>query len=292
MYAPATIVKTNHGSLRTGIIREVELFSAERKNMAPALTCRVLPEEKSAVMLYEKNLNDGSTTTFAVISGDHRHTKTRYRSVKGTLTFSEGKTAVKTVRIHHGSGANCKLQKFTAFDGSGKRIPFRNAKVQSGVFSAELARPVLPGELKITFITAPYRISIKDFPPEFSRTLQNVPFVIQDFVRMNENNFIGLSEENIDRKAFDRFTQKYKKSFMGFGIAEFDSNYGQIRRPGNPVFKQISGFAPPATATGKRPSNICAISGTIRATFWGITFTPCPAVSSDPPTWRSGGRGT
>ena len=244
MYAPLPIIVTNKGALRTGIIREVELLDGSGKNMAPALKSFFVPEEKSTVFLHEKNLNDGKKETFAVVSGDHRNNKSRFRSVKGTLGFSKGTQAVTAVRIHHGSGASCQLQKFAFFDGSGKKIAFKNARATRGVFSAALTRPVLPQDLKITFQTAPYRISIKDFTPELSRTLQKVPFVIPDFVRLNENNFIGLSEENIDRRSFERFTGKYKNTFMGFGIAEFDANYGQSRRPGNPNFKNLEGFAP------------------------------------------------
>ena len=245
MYAPVPIVKANKDSLRTGIIREVELFGTDRKNMAPALKCQVRLEEKDAVLLYGKNLNDGKTDTFAVVSGDHRESKTRYRSLKGSLTFNGGNTPVRSIRIHHGSKHLCQLQKFAAFDASGKKIPFRKPKAIRGVFSAELARPVLPEDLKITFSTALYKISIRDFTPELSKTLQKVPFVVPDFVRMNENNFIGLTEENIDRKSFNRFAEKYKKTFMGFGIAEFDSNYGQNRRPGAFGYRQIASFTPP-----------------------------------------------
>lgn len=242
MYARVPIVKQNFQSLRTGILKEIELLDAKNKNHAPAVKFQFAPEEKSTILLYEKNLNDGTVKNFSVISGDHRNNKKRFRSVEGVLTTANSKALISKIRIHHGTGKFGFFEKFVITDRSGKKIPTRNTRNVRGVFFTELTKPVAADNIRIAFRTVPFKIIIKDFPPTLSKTLQKVPFVIQDFVRMNENNLIGLTAENFDAKSFNRFLKKYKNTFMGFGIAEFDSNYGQNRRPNNPSFYQIAGF--------------------------------------------------
>ena len=242
----AKILKLNGKALRTGIIREVELLDAKGGNLAPKVSFQFSSPETGVLFFHPENLNDRNPKTFAVLSADHRDNKIRYKSVQGSLRIDgPGAGSVSSIRVYHGNRGCGGLSSFAVKDSSGKKVELASSANRSGIFTAKLKKPVPADRLRIEFSTVPYKITIRDFPPEISEKLLQMPFSVSDIARINEHDLLGLRKENVDWKAFNDFVRKYQKTFLGFGISEYDSNYGQVRRPGNRYFP-LQGFTPKA----------------------------------------------
>lgn len=242
----ANILKLNGKALRTGIIREVELLDAKGRNQAPKVSFQFSSSESGVLFFHPENLNDRNPKTLAVLSSDHRDNKIRYKPVPGSLLIDgPDSLGVSSIRIYHGNRGCGGLCSFAVKDSSGKNVELVSSVNRNGVFTAKLKKPVPANRLRVEFATVPYRITIRDFSPAISEKLRQVPFIVRDIARMNENDLLGLRKENIDWKAFNNFTREYQNTFLGFGISEYDSNYGQVRRPGNRYFP-LQGFAPRA----------------------------------------------
>ncbi len=239
------VARINSKSLRTGIIREVELLDEKGRNIAPSVRFTFRSTEEQTVFLHPQNINDRDPGTLCVFTGDSRRNKLRYKKVYGTLQLSAPENfRVSAVRIYHGNAGNGALEGFSLLDPSGKKLETASMKNIRGTFSATLKKPESCRNIAIGFSTVPYKLVIRDLPPETEEKARTMPFEIQDIVRMNSNNFLGLSEENFDRRSFRKFLDTYRDTFMGFGISEFDSNYQQLRIPGSANFSVISGYIP------------------------------------------------
>ena len=231
--------------LRTGIIREIELLDAKGRNQAIKAKFHFSSPEEGVLFLYPGNLNNLKKYDFSVVSADIRNLKMRYRSVRGTFSVTcDPAVKIGGIRIYHGNRGMGELKTIELHDRSGKKIGLKTFRALKDSFYAKFKEEIPAEQLRIGIVTKTYQITLGDFPPAIAEKLQHMPFTVPDFLRIDLGNLMGLREENIDRKSFQHFTEKYKNTFLGFGISEFDSNYGQMRRPNNIRFENIKGYAP------------------------------------------------
>jgi hypothetical protein len=239
------VEKINAKSLRTGIIREIELFDTENKNIASSITFTFTGTENNTLFLRPQHINDGNTKTLCVFTADHSKNEMRYKKVYGTLQLNGSVSSLLSmIRIYHGNGSTGELEQFALLDKSGRRLETISMSNDQGMFTAKLKNAEPCGNIVISFSTTPFRIVIKDLPPDIAEKAKVMPFEIWDLLRMGNGNLLGLGKENFDRQSFEKFLSKFKDTFMGFGISEFDSNYQQLRRPGNPNFSLLAGYIP------------------------------------------------
>ena len=239
----AKIKKTNNRALRTGLIREIELFDVNKKNVSKKTVFTIVPQTEDTVVSGVEKLNDGDKKSFAVITADHRNNKTRFQKVKGIIR-SSGKNKISHLTIYHGNRAEGNLQDFSVTTCDGKKIPLLKEFYNQTMYAVRFKTPVAPDKFIVHFATVPYKLQIGEFPQKLSEELKRTPFTVASIARINENDLLGLGKENMDQKSFKKFLDTYKNSFLGFSISEFDANYGQMRRTNNPYLRMLDGFAP------------------------------------------------
>ena len=133
----ANILKVNSKALRTGIIREVELLDAKGRNQASKVSFRFASPEAGVLFFHPENLNDRDPKTPAVISGDHRDNKVRYKPVRGSLLIDGPDTlGVSSIRVCHGNRGCGGLCAFAVKDSSGEKVELASSVNRNGVFTA------------------------------------------------------------------------------------------------------------------------------------------------------------
>jgi hypothetical protein len=157
------VEKINAKSLRTGIIREIELFDTENKNIASSITFTFTGTENNTLFLRPQHINDGNTKTLCVFTADHSKNEMRYKKVYGTLQLNGSVSSLLSmIRIYHGNGSTGELEQFALLDKSGRRLETISMSNDQGMFTAKLKNAEPCGNIVISFSTTPFRIVIKE----------------------------------------------------------------------------------------------------------------------------------
>lgn len=232
-----TLVTLKNGALlRTLILREIELKSASGKTLKGKVTVSA-PGEK-IVFQHPEHLFDGKRQTASVLSASILDIRKRYTSFTAEMQISS-EEPFQALQIHHGSrdGGRVRFVRIPL-------LPDSAIRKQNDFIRVTLpGKPVRKLTLTLESELPVYSIQrVRIYPKERGR-LKKYPFYVEPPFRFALSSLLGLRKENIDRASFEKIRKEFPESFMGFRLAEWDSNFLQtLIRPSSDRFKDLSAF--------------------------------------------------
>lgn len=221
--------------MRTLFLREIRLYSGSGK--AVKGKAAVSSGEKNVVVQQIGNLFDGNLQTRCVISAPILDIKKRYTSFRAMLRIDAADT-FRSVQIFHGTSSGGGIR---SVSGPGLSA----AEIQKGKdrITIRLAGPVRTLTLILGSELPVYSVQRLRIYPQARERLKKYPFYVEPPFRFALGSLLGLRKENIDRESFEKISRDYPESFLGFRLAEWDSNFLQtLIRPGSDRFKDLSAF--------------------------------------------------
>lgn len=243
----------NFSTMRTIAIREILLTDSSGNPVQG----RIIPDVSCEKLFFQtpEFVCDGRKETAGILSAPLTDIKRRYTSFHASLRVA-AKKGFTRLEILHGiaDGGKIRNAKIAAPDTGHVRKNNGSIEITFPKQLTEVAL-LLESEIPVCSITR-----LRFYPHEKER-LKKYPFYVEPPFRFALGSLLGLREENIDRASFDKIRKEYPDSFIGFRLAEWDSNFLQtLMRPSSDRFKDLVPFL-----------NIpCSREGLIRNfhTFW------------------------
>ena len=231
-----TLVKwKNFYTMRTIAVREIRLSDDSGRPVKG----KVLPGSSDEKVIFQtpEYIYDGNQDTAGVISAPLTDIKRRYTAFRAGVRVVPDKK-FSSLRIFHGIKAGGKIKDVKiALPQTGK-VKKSNDLIEI-VFDEPVSEAVLllESEIPVCSITR-----LRFYPHEKER-LKKYPFYVEPPFRFALGSLLGVRRENIDRASFDAIQKTYPESFMGFRLAEWDSNFFQtLMRPSSDRFKDLRPF--------------------------------------------------
>ena len=226
-------VMTSHNPERRIIsIGEMNFYGKNGQKILPRI--EVSPGEKDALVIDPENLTDGKAGTFCVVSGNVLDVKRRCRTIAATFRIRSGKP-VKNFTIAHGAGKDARIGKIALKTASAE------TQNKDGLLQCKLAKP--SADFEFTVESVPERYTALPFKGALAERLKKYPFYLEPPVRFSLRNLMGLHSENIDKESFEKIEKEYEKTFIGYRIAEWDSNFlAMLRSPASECFRDLKEY--------------------------------------------------
>lgn len=227
-----TKVRHNAEARRVISISEMKFLGENEQKISPTVT--VAASEKDALVFDPENLTDGKQQTYCVVSGNITDIKRRFRTVTATLKVQSEKP-IKKFTIAHGAGTSARIGK----TGFGKTAV--KTENTDGLLRCELEKPSTAFEFTVESV--PEKYVALPYKEDLAQRLKKYPFYLEPPVRFAFQDLLGLHAENMDRESFEKIEKEYAQTFIGYRLAEWDSNFLQtVTRPASGRFQDLKEF--------------------------------------------------
>ncbi|MCX6985716.1 MAG: hypothetical protein NT118_13355, partial [Lentisphaerae bacterium] len=223
-------IMTNEKNLRTIVLKEVEVYQeAVAENSAGKAVFSIDPKEKETVILDMENINDGNVGTSCVITADPQPVKKRYLPAEASIDIKlQNNSPVSKIVIRHGADGSAMLSKvffFALNNDEAVKLEPSEMKNTGGVLTASFKNAPKVESVRLECVSDRLVYSLGNIPAEENERMKKYPFYVEPPMRISLGSLLGLNEENFDKDSFSAFRKKYEKTFLGFRLAEWDSNF-------------------------------------------------------------------
>ena len=234
-HVQTAVQRKNFDTLRTIAIKEIILSASNGKTVKGKALLTGSGEK--AVFQTPEHLFDGNHQSITAISAPITDIKRRYTPFVAGLRITSDKK-FSSLKIFHGLSSGGKIKTVRSAAPEPKKL--LNAKDHIEIV---FPSPVSETTLHLESETPVYSITRLRFYPHEKERLKKYPFYVEPPFRFALGSLLGLRKENIDRESFDAIKKQYPDSFMGFRLAEWDSNFLQTMiRPSSDRFKDLHPF--------------------------------------------------
>lgn len=232
MHVKLPLTKENMRIPRVLVLREVEIFQGDSlDNSGKDAIFNFSSKEKGVEFQCSERINDLNTVGRCYVSADPRPVQKRYRPVEARLEITlKNDQPVTKIVIHHGSNRKASLQSADfLFKNGGNWESVKPWKIErnQGSITAMFKNAPASRKLAIDCVSIIPVISIGDFSGELAERCLKYPFYPWPHFYLTGGSILGLSRDNFDPVSWGKFLDKYQKTFMGFDLKEWDSNFFQ-----------------------------------------------------------------